>query len=41
MNDMLVPRGELDMPSNAKLRRAWLWRQWWKNLFRFGGRKAV
>jgi hypothetical protein len=39
MNDILIPRGALDMPSNAKLRRAWRWRQWWKNLFRlpFGG----
>ncbi len=34
MNDMLVPRSERDAPSNAKLRRAWLWRQWWKNVFR-------
>ena len=34
MNDMLVPRSETDEPENAKLRRAWRWRQWWKNLFR-------
>lgn len=42
MNDMLVPRGAMDMPSNAKLRRAWKWRQWWKNLIRLPfGRKTA
>lgn len=43
MNDMLVPRGDLDAPSNAKLRRAWKWRQWWKSVFRlpFTGGKAA
>ncbi|MBA3069591.1 MAG: GIY-YIG nuclease family protein [Hyphomonas sp.] len=44
MNDMLVPRGQLDAPSNAKLRRVWRWRQWWKNFltapFRGGRRPA-
>jgi hypothetical protein len=42
MNDMLVPRNDLDAPANRKLRRAWLWRQWWKNLFRlpFGKKPA-
>jgi hypothetical protein len=44
MNDMLVPRDASDAPSNAKLRKAWRWRQWWKNLFRLpfgGGGKAA
>jgi hypothetical protein len=43
MNDMLIPRGELDAPANARLRRSWHWRQWWKNLFRlpFGGKRMA
>ncbi len=33
MNDILIPRGDQDAPSHAKLRRRWRWRQWWRNLF--------
>lgn len=44
MNDILIPRGELDAPRNAKLRRAWRWRRWWAEffagLFGFGKRNA-
>ncbi|MGA1343578.1 MAG: GIY-YIG nuclease family protein [Hyphomonas sp.] len=44
MNDMLVPRSATDAPENAKLRRAWRWRQWWKSVLRapfIGRRKAA
>lgn len=42
MNDILIPRHALDAPANAKLRRAWKWRQWWKNLIRLPfGRKTA
>lgn len=32
MNNILVPRGHRDAPSDARLRRRWQWRQWWKGL---------
>ncbi len=43
MNDILIPRNAFDAPANAKLRRAWQWRQWWRNLIRlpFGRNRAA
>ena len=44
MNDILVPRGENDAPSDRRLYRAWRWRRWWKEFFqapfRSGGKAA-
>lgn len=41
MNDILVPRGRDDAPSDPRLRRRWRWRQWWKNLvFRRSGERG-
>ncbi len=39
MNNILVPRHELDLPSNRRLRAQWRFRQWLKSIFRlpFGG----
>jgi hypothetical protein len=44
MNDILVPRGENDAPSDRRLYRAWRWRRWWKEFFQApfrGGGKAA
>ncbi len=39
MNDMLVPRGHNDAPSDSKLRKAWRFRRWWTGQFRFMGER--
>lgn len=33
MNNMLKPRGANDAPNNARLAKAWRWRQWWNKRF--------
>ncbi len=39
MNDMLVPRGRNDQPSNRRLRKLWRWRRWWRSKLPFSGER--
>jgi hypothetical protein len=40
MNDMLVPRGSNDAPSDSELRKAWRFRKWWAGHFRLTGERG-